>query len=155
MKALAKCFLLLALLYAGSAAAGDNWGAFAYDPTNKDFGTAIDYSTPREAGMAALNACSRQHDSPHCRVIGTFANVCGALAIGGGGAGFSADVNYQQEALGECRQNGDRSCRIEAIKCNHAYNAAQSPQSPPPESGEHPGHHGCWTRDFQPIAGCK
>jgi hypothetical protein len=152
MNALGRCFLLLALLYAGSAAADDNWGAFAYNPTNQDFGTAIDYATPREAGMAALNACRRQHDSPHCQVIGTFANVCGALAIGSDGAGFSADVNYQQEALDECRQNGDRSCRIEAIKCNHAYNAAQSPQ---PESGEHPGRHGCWTHDFRPIPGCK
>jgi hypothetical protein len=123
MKALAKCFLLLALLYAGSAAAGDNWGAFAYDPTNKDFGAVADRSTSREAGMAALQACTRQHGSPHCRVIGTFANVCGALAIGDSGAGFSADENYQQEALGECRQRGDRSCLIEAIKCNHAYNA--------------------------------
>jgi hypothetical protein len=123
MKALTKCFLLLALLYAGSAMAGEYWGAFAYNPTNKDYGTAVDYSTPREAGMAALQACTRQHGSPHCRVIGTFANVCGALAIGDGGAGFSADENYQQEALGECRQRGDRSCQIEAIKCNHPYEA--------------------------------
>jgi hypothetical protein len=159
MNALTRCFLLLAALYAGSAMAGNYWGAFAYDPTNKDYGAAVDYSTPQEAGLAALQACSRQHGSPHCRVIGTFANVCGALAIGDGGAGFSADENYQQEALDECRRGGDRSCRIEVTKCNHAYEADIG--GPVTLPGDVPGentravHHeasGCYNSEWQHVS---
>jgi Domain of unknown function (DUF4189) len=108
----------------GAAMAGDNWGALAYNPTNKDFGTATNYSTLREAKVRAMQECVRQHNSPYCQIIGAFRNDCAALAIGPGGAGYTDYQNAQQaeeKALEECRKNGGGACRIEATVCNDPY----------------------------------
>jgi hypothetical protein len=114
------------LCTSGTAMAGDNWGALAYNPTTKDFGTATNYSILREAKAAAMQGCVRMHNSPYCQIIGVFRNDCAALAIGPGGAGYTDYPNPQQaeaKALEECRKNGGGACRIGATVCNNPYKA--------------------------------
>lgn len=128
---LVRSILAIALLCSsGTAKAGDNWGAIAYNPTNLDFGTAINYATLQEAKMVAMQYCVGLHNSPHCQIIGVFRNDCAALAIGPGGAGYTAYPNLrvaERKALEECRLHGGGACRIEATVCNDHSDADTRP----------------------------
>ena len=120
------------LCTSGTAMAGDNWGALAYNPTNEDFGFATNHSTLPAAKVRAMQECSRQHNSPDCQIIGVFRNDCAALAIGPGGAGYTDYPNPRQaeaKALEECRKNGGGACRIEATVCNDPHEADTEPSN--------------------------
>lgn len=127
------------LCTSGTAMAGDNWGALAYNPTNEDFGFATNHSTSRAAKVRAMQECIRQHNSPDCQIIGVFRNDCAALAIGPSGAGYTDHPNPRQaeaEALEECRKNGRGACRIEATVCNDPYEADTGPADTGPSLGD-------------------
>jgi hypothetical protein len=108
---IAAAFLLIEGVGAGSAFAGDKYGAVATG-TNGAYGYAYNYDSRAEAEYAALTNCGSS-----CDVQVWFANACGAVAKGGGYLGWAWNVDKdlaQANALASC---GNGSCEIAVWAC--------------------------------------
>ena len=100
-------------------------GAIAYSSRKEVFGYSHDYDSARTAGEAAVRNCrGQERGADDCRVLVTFRNACGALALGAKGAYGSAWGLSRREAsakaLTECRPHGGASCKIEREVCSGA-----------------------------------
>jgi serine/threonine-protein kinase len=100
-------------------------GAIAYSPLKEVYGYSYDHGSPRAAADAAVAHCRKENKgASDCRVVVTFHNACGALALGDKGAWGSAWGPSRREAsakaLGECRPYGGTSCKIERQVCSGA-----------------------------------
>lgn len=100
-------------------------GAIAYSPRKEVFGYSHDYDSARAAGDVAVRNCrGQERGADDCRVLVTFHNACGALALGDRGAYGSAWGPSRREAsakaLAECRPHGGTSCKIEREVCSGA-----------------------------------
>ena len=100
-------------------------GAIAYSSRTQAFGYSHDYDSVKSAGAAAMRQCRGQERGANdCRVLVTFHNACGALALGERGAYGSAWGLSQREAsakaLSECRPHGGASCTIRRQVCSGA-----------------------------------
>lgn len=106
-------------------AAAVKHGAIAYSERKEVYGYSYDFGSERDASSAAVSNC-RKEDSgaTDCKVVVTFRNACGALALGDKGAYGSAWGNSQREAsnkaLVECRPYGGASCKVERQVCSGA-----------------------------------
>lgn len=100
-------------------------GAIAYSSRKEVYGYSHDYDSAKAANSAALSHCRKQEGgADDCRVLVTFHNACGALALGEGGAYGSAWGRSRREAsakaLTECRPHGGQSCTIRREVCSGA-----------------------------------
>jgi serine/threonine-protein kinase len=100
-------------------------GAIAYSALKKVYGYSSDYGSSRPAADAAVANCRKENKgASDCKVLVTFRNACGALALGNNGAYGSAWGLSQREAankaLVECRPYGGTSCKIERQVCSGA-----------------------------------
>jgi len=113
----AGLLLLATSLFAGEAAAQNNYGAIAYSPGNGAHGWSMDYPTREAAENVALQNC-RKH-AGDCTVPIWFRNACGALAVGpnGYGSGWGTDRGIAERyALQTCRKHS-RGCQIRRWVC--------------------------------------
>jgi hypothetical protein len=100
-------------------------GAIAYSSRKGVHGYSFDFGSVNAASQAALLNCRNQEKgADDCRVLVTFHDACGALALGGNGAYGSAWGLSQREAsakaLVECRPHGGNGCKIERQVCSGA-----------------------------------
>jgi hypothetical protein len=100
-------------------------GAIAYSALKTVYGYSRDYGSSRAAADAAVANCRKENKgASDCKVLVTFRNACGALALGNKGAYGSAWGLSQREAankaLTECRPYGGASCKIEGQVCSGA-----------------------------------
>jgi len=100
-------------------------GAIAYSARKNVYGYSFDYGSSRPAADAAVANCRKEHKgASDCKVLVTFRNACGALALGNNGAHGSAWGLSQREAatkaLANCRPYGGTSCKIERQVCSGA-----------------------------------
>jgi serine/threonine-protein kinase len=109
----------------GGGAAAVRHGAIAYSERKEVYGYSKDFGSAREAASAAVNNCRKEDvGAGDCKVVVTFHNACGALALGNDGAYGSAWAMSQREAsskaLVECRPYGGTSCKVESQVCSGA-----------------------------------
>jgi hypothetical protein len=107
----------------GCTLAREHHGAIAYSAHKKVHGYSFDYDSLAAAREAALRNCRHEDDGAEdCRLLVTFHDACGALALGDDGAYGSAWGLTQREAsakaLGECRPHGGDSCKIKREVCS-------------------------------------
>jgi len=100
-------------------------GAIAYSPLKNVYGYSYDFGASRPAADAAIANCRKEDKgATDCKVLVTFRNACGALALGKNGAYGSAWALSRREAankaLVECRPYGGGSCKIERQVCSGA-----------------------------------
>lgn len=100
-------------------------GAIAYSPLKEVYGYSHDHGSAKAAADAAVGSCRKQDTAANdCKVLVTFHNACGALALGHRGAYGSAWGMSQREAaakaLAECRPHGGDSCQIKRQVCSGA-----------------------------------
>jgi uncharacterized protein DUF4189 len=100
-------------------------GAIAYSSRKEVYGYSHDYDSARGAGDAAVRNCrGQERGADDCRVLVTFHDACGALALGDRGAHGSAWALSGREAsakaLAECRPHGGASCKIQREVCSGA-----------------------------------
>jgi hypothetical protein len=105
--------------------ARERHGAIAYSARTHVFGYSYDHGSVKAAGDVAVRQCrDQERGADDCRVVVTFHNACGALALGDGGAYGSAWALSQREAsakaLDECRPHGGASCTIRRQVCSGA-----------------------------------
>lgn len=106
-------FCLLGLVAPGLALAD---GAIA---KSADGYTGMSYNNrgPREADNRALDECRGR-----CRIVLRFRNQCAAVAVGRGGGGGWATADRpgraENEAMEQCRDQGNRECRIQQRACD-------------------------------------
>lgn len=101
---------------AGSCGYDYCWGAVAFNPDTGAYGFAHSYFSEGQAASAAQEACSY-----NCPELKTFANQCGAAAIGNNG-GFGWGVGnsrYDAEstAISYCT-NYDYGCQVLVWSCS-------------------------------------
>lgn len=93
------------------------WGAIAYSFSTGTSGSAWDYSTEADASYNARRSCGQSD----CKTLLTFANECGAVAMGANGAwggGYGDSENEaSSSALRTCRKYGGTSCRVIRWTC--------------------------------------
>ncbi|MGH9366161.1 MAG: DUF4189 domain-containing protein [Thermoanaerobaculia bacterium] len=99
-------------------------GAIAYSANKGVYGYSHDVGSSSDAAAAAVRNCRNQENgADDCKVVVTFRNACGALALGKNGAYGSAWGMSQREAsakaLVECRPYGGTSCKIERQVCRY------------------------------------
>jgi serine/threonine-protein kinase len=104
------------------AGGGVRHGAIAYSPDKEVYGYSRDYGSERAARDAAMANCRKEDKAAaDCKVLVTFHNACGALALGADGAYGSAWAMSLREAaskaLNECRPHGGASCKVETQLC--------------------------------------
>jgi hypothetical protein len=104
-------------------AAAVRHGAIAYSVDREVYGYSHSFGSAREAAAVAINNCRKENkDAADCKVVVTFQNACGALALGDNGAYGSAWAMSQREAstkaLNECRPHGGASCKVERQVCS-------------------------------------
>lgn len=109
----------------GLEGGGQRHGAIAYSPLKAVHGYAYDFGSAREAAYAAVANCRKEHQSAgDCKVLVTFHDACGALALGRDGAYGSAWARSGRDAaakaLGECRPHGGESCQVKRQVCSGA-----------------------------------
>ena len=100
-------------------------GAIAYSTRKEVYGYSYDFGSSNDAAAAAVRNCRNEDKgADDCKVLVTFRNACGALALGDNGAYGSAWALSQREAsakaLVECRPHGGTSCKIERQVCSGA-----------------------------------
>jgi serine/threonine-protein kinase len=100
-------------------------GAIAYSSRKVVYGYSHDYDSAKGASEAAVRNCrGQERGADDCRVLVTFHNACGALALGDRGAYGSAWALSGREAsakaLAECRPHGGASCKITRQVCSGA-----------------------------------
>jgi len=100
-------------------------GAIAYSSRKEVFGYSYDHDSAKAASASAVGSCRKQEPGAEdCRVLVTFHNACGALALGDGGAYGSAWGLSRRaaaaKALTECRPHGGDSCKIRREVCSGA-----------------------------------
>ena len=104
--------------------ARERHGAIAYSASKEVYGYSHDYDSASAARDAAVRNCRGQRGADDCRVLVTFHNACGALALGDRGAYGSAWAISGREAsakaLTECRPHGGASCKIQREVCSGA-----------------------------------
>ena len=102
----------------------EHHGAIAYSGGKEVYGYSHDYDSASTARDAAVRNCRGQRGADDCRVLVTFHNACGALALGDGGAYGSAWAlsarDASAKALTECRPHGGTSCKIQREVCSGA-----------------------------------
>jgi serine/threonine-protein kinase len=103
----------------------EHHGAIAYSSRKGVYGYSTDFDSASAANQSAVRNCrNQQKGADDCRVVVTFHNACGALALGDNGAHGSAWGSSQREAsakaMVECRPFGGKSCRIERQVCTGA-----------------------------------
>jgi hypothetical protein len=98
-----------------SAAEAQQFGALATGPDGA-YGWVNNADSPREADRRALRECGRR-----CEIRVQFHNTCAAYATGiNGASGWQRDddVEYaRRRAVGYCRENGGRDCRVRVWAC--------------------------------------
>jgi serine/threonine-protein kinase len=103
--------VLFAVLTAavGAAQARDNFGAIAYSPDTRGWGTSYDFRSRGAAESYSMSQCGARGDQG-CRVVLWFRNACGALAVNSDGAngwGWAyARGNAERIALQNCNAYG-------------------------------------------------
>lgn len=104
--------------------ARERHGAIAYSAGKEVYGYSHDYDSASAARDAAVRNCRGQRGADDCRVLVTFHNACGALALGDRGAYGSAWAlsarDASAKALAECRPHGGASCKIQREVCSGA-----------------------------------
>lgn len=100
-------------------------GAIAYSTRKNVFGYSHDHDSAKTATDAAQRNCrDQERGADDCRVVVTFHNACGALALGDQGAYGSAWGRSRREAsakaLTECRPHGGASCKVQREVCSGA-----------------------------------
>ena len=111
---------ILGASLAGSALASDTWGAVAYSPSTKAFGTSQNFSDEGEAASRALEACMEQQGGEDCVSAVTFSNACGAVMAGPDGWGRALDSTEdaaQSAALAACSENSG-GCDLVVSHCS-------------------------------------
>lgn len=94
------------------------YGALAADYTTGRFGISEDANSISAARREALRQCG---DSKNCKIVGSVANGCLAMAYGGGGSaiGVGELMNHAaQDAMRKCQSDGS-SCEIHYAHCNN------------------------------------
>lgn len=93
------------------------WGAVAFNPITGAYGYAYSFFSEGQAVDAAQEGCGY-----NCPEIKTYANQCGAAAIGAnGGYGWGVDVDparAEYAALTYC-QNYDYGCQVLISSCSY------------------------------------
>ena len=117
MRTLTAALVLLALLIVAlDAAAARNgkrqlWGAIAYDSKAGTYGYAIDRKTKRDAESDAFANCA-----PHCDMIKTFRDSCGAIAVGGKRVAWETGASRQIAEMKALKKCGD-GCATKVWAC--------------------------------------
>lgn len=96
-------------------------GAIAYSTKKEVFGFSENFDNERLATQAAIRFCRQQdRGADDCRVLVTFYNACGAIALGDDGAhGADWAMNTRDaaaKALDRCRAGG-ANCKVERQYC--------------------------------------
>lgn len=104
---------------------GERHGSIAYSAGKEVFGYSQGHDSAGAARDVAVRECRDQaRGADDCRVLVTFHNACGALALGDQGAYGSAWGRSRREAsakaLTECRPHGGASCKIRREVCSGA-----------------------------------
>lgn len=111
--------VLLGLAAQIAPARADTYGAIAYSEQNAAYAWSVDRSSAEDANLRALSYCTKKGDG--CKVVASFSNGCGALAVGAnnrfaaGQAGTSQQA--QSDALSACRRMRGSGCDIKVAFC--------------------------------------
>ncbi|HLJ19846.1 MAG TPA: DUF4189 domain-containing protein [Stellaceae bacterium] len=103
-----------------AAQRADSYGAIAYGPKSSAWGSASGEGTAEAAQQKAVSFCARHADD--CRVVATFSNSCGAVAVvEATGATFLATNEKRGTAENQarlaCTQKNPSGCRVAASIC--------------------------------------
>jgi hypothetical protein len=122
----------LALAPLATATVPAPWGAIAYSPSDGLFGIAQNAVEREAAQQAALGSCAVQAGGRSCRVVVTFHDACGALAVSDNGI-WGADFGVTpsgdlmpginaaySRARQQCEDAGGINCRFEQATCSFA-----------------------------------
>ncbi|MCC7271999.1 MAG: DUF4189 domain-containing protein [Alphaproteobacteria bacterium] len=97
----------------------DGWGAIAFSAQTGAWGYSFDHDSRGRADRVALGHCGRR--APDCRIVTSFVNACGALAVQGrtaaGGTGKSR-AEAEAASLAACRATAGGGCAVTAWACN-------------------------------------
>lgn len=95
------------------------WGAVGFGP-GQSKGYAYWYGSAEKAIERVGRAC------PGCKVVKTFANECGSLAVAGGDQwGFGKGPNKDEArtaAMMACKANGGANCTVRVWGCSRKRN---------------------------------
>lgn len=113
---LAIATLFAAPVSAGQCGANYCWGAVAFNPNTGAYGYAYSYFSESDAYNAAQDGCGY-----NCSEVKTFANQCGAAAIGSnGGFGWGLGPSRgaaENIAMSYCN-NYDYGCQVLVWSCS-------------------------------------
>ncbi|HUA32331.1 MAG TPA: DUF4189 domain-containing protein [Candidatus Binataceae bacterium] len=111
--------LIVVLTAQAGAARADTYGAIAFSQQTGYDAWSVDTASARSAETRALSSCTQK--ATDCKIVESFSNSCGALAV---------DVNNhfaigqsdntqeaQTEALNACRRAGGSRCQIRLAQC--------------------------------------
>lgn len=101
-------------------------GAIAYSESKRTYGYSYDYDRSADAKRAAVKYCrdSVKGGASDCRVVISFWNACGAIALAKDGS-YGADWGPTKKeaaakALNVCKPYGGRNCKVEEVVCSGA-----------------------------------
>jgi hypothetical protein len=89
------------------------WGAIAYHRASGAHGYSYDFTSSRDAGVAALEACGH----PDCIVVAAYKGGCGVLVDGPPGPAFAEGVTAQEAETKARLKCTDAQCHVIAWSC--------------------------------------
>ncbi|MBF0341243.1 MAG: DUF4189 domain-containing protein [Magnetococcales bacterium] len=116
MKAFPAAILLFLLLLFSSTELLA-FGSIAIDERGRREAMVVNYPSQHRADDAALDECGNRH----CRVVGRFANSCGAIAWSNRddawiwSDGFHSEGAAARAAEHRCREQTGHHCRVRAL----------------------------------------
>ena len=109
----------------GAALPPGIWGALAVSPSTLVSGSTWGYQDKQSAEKSALKECSLAMNAMRdCKIVGSFANTCVALAISakehawGYSGTYSTMKQAADAAMTRCRNGGGHACTITTNFCS-------------------------------------
>jgi hypothetical protein len=98
---------------------GDTYGAIAFSQQTGYYAWSVDQGSAKGAETRALSSCTPK--AADCKIVLSFSNSCGALAVDANNHfGTAQDDNSQSaqsEAINACRRAGGAQCSIRMGQC--------------------------------------
>lgn len=99
------------------------WGAVSFDSDAGKYGTSNAMSSKRKAEKAAIQHCASK-GAGACKVVLTYSNQCGAMAVAGGDMTVTSDPTLEgaeASAMQGCTSKGGAGqCKIYYSDCSFA-----------------------------------
>jgi hypothetical protein len=152
---------LLSLAARIAPARADTYGAIAFSDQTGYYAWSVDQGSAKGAEARALSSCTQK--GAGCKVVVSFSNSCGALAVGDNNRFATGQANSSSEAksiaMNACRvATGGGACNIRASYCINPPSLNARPGMwqlnvaiPPRAEGGTPGAYATGTRCIKPV----